>query len=263
MAETIYREVSRALERAYQTLSPWSDSHRHERYNYLVVIKTLLKHCPNRGSRVMDLGCGAGIIPLALCFLGYRAAGVEKYVFSDQESPMFKIENFANLDKIWRQHGLEIFNFDAAEKLPAKFYQSYDMVLNNFVIEHLKEPKVFLNNVWQLLRAGGVVITVSPNVSVVYKRLRFLVGLSPWWNLKDWFSLGEKGFTGHWREYTMNELKTMHEWAGFSVIETLNLDIYSLIKKKTPRNFYHLLVRYLFYFVPQSREINFVIAKKI
>ena len=113
-----------------------------------------------------------------------------------------------------------------------------------------------------LLKDGGYVITMTPNLAVFYKRLRFLLGLSPYWNVADFFNLGELGFTGHWREYTPKELNWIHKQAGFSLIEAKNWDIFPLADKKKLRNFLHLFVRYISYPIPNSREANIIVGKK-
>lgn len=255
--------INNALDSAYAVLAPWSEAHRHERYYYQLVIEEAIKYCPPDNKKIIDIGSGIGILALALRGLGYEVDGVEKYVFSDTESPMFKAGQIENLKRVWDANGFNVYNFDVTAMPLSHLCGCYDAVVTTAVIEHVKEPRALLGTIWQLLKPGGIAVTMTPNVAVFYKRLRFLFGKSPWWPLNEFFSLGGAGFVGHWREYTMAELALMHEWSGFKIIASLNRDIYSLTRKRNLRNFFHLLVRYIFYFIPDSREINIIVAQKL
>ena len=90
-------QIKKALDKSYELLSPWSDLHRHERDYMHMVIQNVLEFVPNREAKVMDLGSGVGILAIALRLLGYKVDGVEKYVFSDKDSPMYKVENVEKL----------------------------------------------------------------------------------------------------------------------------------------------------------------------
>lgn len=254
--------IEEALDQAYALLSPWADTHRHERGFYHQVIQAVVRHKPGPNSRVIDLGCGVGVLPLALIKLGYQASGVEKYVFSGVESTMYVEPNIASLNKIWQDNGFKVFDYDITKPLPAEFFGQYDVVINTALIEHLKSPRLFLESAYQLLAAGGIIITMTPNAAVFYKRLRFLLGFSPWWDIKSFFALGENAFVGHWREYTQAELVYMHQQVGFKILRALNRDIFSLLNKINLRNLWHFCLRYAFYWVPNSREAHIIIAQK-
>jgi len=256
------QEINQAVDKAYQVLQPWSKKHEHEKFYYKMVIKLSSNFYNKRNNKIIDLGSGIGILSLALIFLGNQVDGMEKYIFSDSESSMFKPNDLQNLQQIWQQNNFKVNNFNVVRNLPDEFIDKYDVVINTAVIEHLKSPKLFLQNVHAMLKPSGIVITMTPNLTVFYKRLRFLFGFSPNWSLSEFFDAGEN-FTGHWREYTMKELKSMHERLGFDIIFSRNCDIFSLLKKKTVHNFWHLFVRYISVIISNSREANFVVAKKI
>lgn len=255
-------EIKQALLGAYKLLEPWSKPHWHERNYYEKVMRYVVKYCPNRDSYIADLGSGVGVLPLALRLMGYKVNGFEKYVFSDADSPMFKVTDVANLKEVWNKNGLEIFDHDVLVVPGEHLKNKYDVVINTAVIEHVKNPKLLLDNMRLLLKDGGHVITMTPNLAVFYKRLRFLLGLSPHWNVADFFNLGELGFTGHWREYTKHELCWMHEQSGFKIIRVSNSDIFHLADKKNLRNLWHILIRYISYPLPNSREAHIIVAKK-
>lgn len=255
-------EINQAVDKAYQILQPWSKEHEHEKFYYRKVIKLLSSFYNQDNNKIIDLGSGIGILSLALIFLGNQVEGMEKYIFSDVESSMFKPDDLDNLKQVWQQNNFKVNNFDITQSLPDQFVGKYDVVINTAVIEHLKSPKLFLQNINFMLKPSGIVITMTPNLVVFYKRLRFLCGFSPNWNLFEFFNTGDN-FAGHWREYSMKELKSMHEWLDFKIIFAQNCDIFSLFRKKTLRNVWHLFVRYISIIIPNSREANFVVARKI
>ena len=112
------------------------------------------------------------------------------------------------------------------------------------------------------MKNNGIVITMTPNSTVLHQRIRFLLGKSVNWDIKEFFNLGENGFTGHWREYTKNELIQIHQWSGFNVVKAINTNIFSLISKISFAKLLHLLVRLVSYLLPNSREANIIVAQK-
>ncbi|GEM_PF-735049 len=252
--------VDEALKKAFTILSPWSDPHRHEIHYYKKVITLLHTYVP-KGTRILDMGCGVGIIPLSARLLGYDAEGLEKYVLSNEHSPMFAVDAPDKLMTLLSAHGVTLHNGDVINP-DTSLYGTYGAVINTALIEHLKDPKLFLSRVHSLLGDNGVVITMTPNLSVLYKRIRFLCGASPYWDIRSFFDLGELGFVGHWREYTQKELRQMHEWANFVIRKELHTDIFNLREKKSLRNYAHRVLRAVSFLIPESREAHIVVAQK-
>jgi hypothetical protein len=67
---------------------------------------------------------------------------------------------------------------------------------------------------FRALKPGGLVAITTPNHAWIRTRLRLCVGRSANHPLEDWWVTP---FFGHVREYTLAELKSMLEWAGFDV----------------------------------------------
>lgn len=254
-------KIKQSLDRAYKILEPWSNKHRFEYFSYFEVIRMVVKYCSDN-KKIMDLGCGIGILPLSLKFLGYNVYGMDKHIFSNKQSPMFKIGEIEKLKKIWQDNDLKIIDRDVLDIPATDLQNNYDAVVNTAVIEHLKDPKQFLSNANLFLKSGGLIFTMSPNLAVLYKRLRFLWGRSPAWDVKSFFDIGEK-FVGHWREYTMSELKQMHGWTGFKIIEEKNCNVFSLPADGNLRWIFHLFTRGLSLVVLNGREANIAAFRKI
>lgn len=57
--------------------------------------------------------------------------------------------------------------------------ETLDMVLAFDTLEHLIDPDVFLEEVFRVLKFGGIFILSTPNLSDFYSRIVFLLGYSP------------------------------------------------------------------------------------
>lgn len=107
----------------------------------------------------LDIGCGAGGSLLAASELGWKAEGVE---------PSHAHSTLA------RQLGFEVHEgyFDPKDFAGRRF----DVVLMSHVVEHLLEPRPFLEGVVSVLAPGGVLVLVTPNAASVTARLS-----GRWW----------------------------------------------------------------------------------
>ena len=118
----------------------------------------------------------------------------------DQETPTgrhFRFDlNDAQHEARWRRD------------LPA-----YDVVLLAEVIEHLHTaPTLVLGFLKTLLKPGGVLIIQTPNAAALHKRLALLAGRNPYQRIKE-----DATDPGHFREYTLRELKDYAAHAGLTV----------------------------------------------
>lgn len=97
------------------------------------------------GTKVLDYGCGSGVLVGELRALGYRAVGVER---------TSQAREFAR-----RQRGLELLaDIDEVDD------GSLDAVTMIEVVEHLTNPAFSLNAIRVKLRPGGILFITTPNV---------------------------------------------------------------------------------------------------
>lgn len=169
------------------------------------------------GKRVLELGSSIGLHLLAAKKLGAsRVVGLDKYVFPEAGENAFYVspEDMNVLRRAWTENGVDVHRHDLADPLPFPD-GSFDLVVCNAVIEHLQgiHRQVFAEAFRVLAPAGSFVFT-TPNLASLLKRVRFLFGRSPNWDLKDFFDSGRE-FTGHSREFTIAECRKMLEWSGF------------------------------------------------
>ena len=258
---TTNNEIPQALIVAYDKLAPYSKKYRvdWQRYNFSLA---LLSKIPNFGqAKILDVGTGIGLIPLAISLLKGRAFGVEYYIFPENNNDMFGIADIEKLKKIWRQNNVDIQNADFLnEELPWNF--SFDVIISEATIEHLKDPKKFIDKCYSGLSTGGYLLLATPNCATILKRIRFLLGHSPYWPIEQFYTDGNN-FTGHWREYTVTELRTMCHLSGFKIVTTYNKNFLTSFKKitswkKNIRAVFGLLGK----IIPGGGDMNYILCKK-
>jgi len=110
---------------------------------------------PLQGLRILDIGCGGGILSEAVARMGAAVHGVDVV---------------AKNITIARQHAelgaLPIDYEIASAEILAGRGELYDAVLNMEVVEHVAELDVFLNACMKLVRPGGVMVVATINRTI-------------------------------------------------------------------------------------------------
>jgi len=108
---------------------------------------------PLDGLRLLDIGCGGGLLCEPMTRLGARVTGV------DATEPNIKtaMTHAAGV-------GLSIdYRVGTAEGLVASGEELFDVVLNMEVVEHVADPAAFLRTCASLLKPGGLMIVATLN----------------------------------------------------------------------------------------------------
>lgn len=185
-------------------------------YDFLWTLDELLKILPSdlRGLKVMDVGCGAGVVALALRHLGASVTVVDRFDEYDDglDNQMGSAQEI--VDRFQRQ-GITVARRDVfAEGLPETGGE-FDLITFFAVIEHWPgSPREILGQMRAALKPGGRVVITTPNLAWIRTRARLLAGRSTNHPLDEWW---RTPFFGHMREFTMPEAKAMLQWAGFTV----------------------------------------------
>lgn len=137
---------------------------------------------PFVGLRLLDIGCGGGLLSEPMARLGADVVGADA---AEGNIPVAQVHA--------EQSGLSIdYRFTTAEAL-AEAGEQFDVVLNMEVVEHVADPLAYLTACRQLLKPGGLHICSTINR-----------------NAKS-FAMAIVG-----AEYVMRWLpKGTHEWAKF------------------------------------------------
>ncbi|MGE4327440.1 MAG: bifunctional 2-polyprenyl-6-hydroxyphenol methylase/3-demethylubiquinol 3-O-methyltransferase UbiG [Pseudodonghicola sp.] len=107
---------------------------------------------PFAGLRLLDIGCGGGLLSEPMARLGAEVVGADA---AEKNLPVARIHA--------EQSGLEIdYRHTTAEALAAAGEQ-FDVVLNMEVVEHVADPLSYLTACRELLKAGGLHICSTIN----------------------------------------------------------------------------------------------------
>ena len=107
---------------------------------------------PFEGLRLLDIGCGGGLLSEPMARLGATVVGADA---AARNIPVARIHA--------EQSGLTIdYRHTAAEDLVAQG-ERFDVVLNMEVVEHVSDPLTFLTACHDLLKPGGLMICSTLN----------------------------------------------------------------------------------------------------
>jgi SAM-dependent methyltransferase len=186
-------------------------------YDLIWTLDQILRALPRspHGLRVLDVGCGAGVLALALRHLGACVTAVDRFDEYEGACDNQMGNTRAIMDR-FEQQGIEVISRDVvADGLPAG-EGAFDLATCFAMIEHLPEsPRALLAQMHRALGAAGLVAITTPNQAWIRTRLRLLFGRSAHDPLADWWT---PPFYGHVREYTLAELQSMLEWSGFQIV---------------------------------------------
>ncbi|HEX3919699.1 MAG TPA: bifunctional 2-polyprenyl-6-hydroxyphenol methylase/3-demethylubiquinol 3-O-methyltransferase UbiG [Caulobacteraceae bacterium] len=108
---------------------------------------------PFEGLRLLDIGCGGGLVSEPMARLGFQVTGADAGA-----------DNIAAARAHADQVGLAIdYRCTAAEELLAAGEAPFDVVLNMEVIEHVADPGAYLRDTARLVAPGGVMILATLN----------------------------------------------------------------------------------------------------
>lgn len=108
-----------------------------------------------RGKRVLDVGCGGGILAEAMAAHGARVTGIDLSDKALGVARLHKLESGAEVD----------YRLIAAEALALEGASTYDVVTCMELLEHVPEPASTIAACAQLTRPGGTVIFSTINRS--------------------------------------------------------------------------------------------------
>lgn len=114
--------------------------------------RDLSMRAPFSGLRILDIGCGGGLLSEPMARLGAEVVGVDA---AERNVPVARLHA--------DEQGLSIdFRHATAEDLVAEG-ETFDAVLNMEVIEHVSDPGAFLTACRDLLKPGGLMTCSTIN----------------------------------------------------------------------------------------------------
>lgn len=156
---------------------------------------------PLAGLRILDIGCGGGLVAEPMARLGAVVVGADATA-----------GNIPVAQAHARQQGLAIdYRHTSAEAL-AEAGEQFDAVLNLEVVEHVADPQAFLAACHTLLKPGGLMVCSTLNRNPK----SYLVAIIGAEHIMRWLPKG----THDWKKFiTPDELFTLLDKAGLDPVD--------------------------------------------
>lgn len=163
--------------------------------------RDLTKPSPFKGLRILDIGCGGGLLSEPMARLGADVVGADA---AARNIPVAEVHA--------RQSGLDIdYRHTTAEALAAAGEQ-FDVVLNMEVVEHVADPLAYLTACQQLLKQGGLMTCSTLNRNPK----SFLMAIIGAEHVMRWLPKG----THDWKKFiTPDELYDLIRKAGLDPVD--------------------------------------------
>ena len=163
--------------------------------------RDLASEAPFLGLRILDIGCGGGLLCEPMARLGATVVGVDA---AERNIPVATTHA--------EQSGLTItYRHDTAEALVDEGAE-FDVILNMEVVEHVEGPLEYLTACQRLLKSGGIMIcsTINRNAK------SFAMAIVGAEYIMRWLPKG----THDWSKFiTPDELFTLIENAGLDPVD--------------------------------------------
>lgn len=153
------------------------------------------------GLRILDIGCGGGLLCEPMARLGAEVVGADA---AERNIPVARVHA--------EQMGLDIdYRHTTAEAL-VEAGESFDAVLNMEVVEHVADPQAYLDACAALIKPGGITITSTINRNPK-SYLFAIIGAE---HVMRWLPKG----THEWSKFiTPDELFDMLQRAGLKPVD--------------------------------------------
>lgn len=150
----------RLAETWWQPSGPFWPLHRLNAFRVAYLTPIIVRHFALTGSgfqplqdlRVLDIGCGGGLLSESLAGLGAEVLGIDVVERSIRIAQGHALRSGLEIDYRWT----------SAEHLAAQG-ASFDLVMNMEVVEHVADLPAFLTTCATLVRPGGLMVVATIN----------------------------------------------------------------------------------------------------
>ena len=119
--------------------------------NIIKSFKLVNKKNPLKNVKILDVGCGGGLLSEPMCRLGAEVTGIDA---SDKNINIAKLHSKKNNLKI-------NYICSSPEKLNIK--DKFDVILNMEIVEHVEDVNFFLKSCGNLLKKDGIMFIATLN----------------------------------------------------------------------------------------------------
>ena len=165
-----------------------------------------------KGLKILDIGCGGGLISEPMSRLGAKVTGIDA---SEKNIEVAKLHA--------KKNSLDINYLNTSpEKLDE--LEKYDIVLNLEIVEHVENVNLYIKSCNKLLKQDGLMFTATLNRSLT-SYVKAIVGAE---YILRWLPIG----THDWNKFIKpEELEKILSQESFSTLDIKGLKFYPLTKK--------------------------------
>lgn len=189
---------------------------RFEEHRYAAVIRSLPRP---HGWKVLDIGCGAGDFLLQYSNYWQSATGIDILAELIREARK-KATQKKKFTFMVHNAGTKRLPFPAG---------SFTLVTSTATLQYLDDLDLVFNEVYRVLKPGGLFVFEVPNFLVIWRRLQLLFGYFPQTSL---FHNNWDGGVIHY--FTYPTLKTFAQQHGFFVYEMKASGIFPSVRNLWP-----------------------------
>ncbi len=183
---------------------------------------------PLSGLKILDSGCGGGLMCEPLARLGAEVTGIDAVEKNIKSAQIHADQNNLNIN----------YMLSAVEELPKN--KKYDIILNLEVIEHVNNQKLFISKSCDLVNQDGLMFIATINktiFSIVFAKYlaEYVLGFLP------------KG-THDWKKFlTPEDIYAMLLKNNFEIIESIGVN-YKVLSDKWVKS--------------KNMEANYIVSAK-
>ena len=167
---------------------------------------------PFKELKILDIGCGGGLISEPMARLGANVTGIDASEKNIKIAKIHSKENNLNINYI----------NSSPEKLKEK--EEFDIILNLEIIEHVEDVNLYIDSCSKLLKKSGLMFTATLNRTVV-SYIKAIVGAE---YILRWLPIG----THDWNKFIRpEELEKKLSNANFETKEIKGLEFNPFNKK--------------------------------
>ena len=162
--------------------------------------------------KILDIGCGGGLISEPMARLGANVTGIDA---SEKNIKIAQIHSEENNLKI---------NYINSSPERLKKEEEFDIILNLEIIEHVEDVELYIASCNKLLKKGGLMFTATLNRTII-SYIKAIVGAE---YILRWLPIG----THDWNKFIRpEELEKKLSIANFKTIEVKGLEFNPFNKK--------------------------------
>ena len=119
--------------------------------NIIKTFKISQKKSPLKNIKILDIGCGGGLLSEPMCRLGAKVTAIDA---SEKNISVAKLHA--------KKNNLNI-NYICASPEKLKLKKKFDVILNMEIIEHVEDVNFFLKSCAKLLKKNGIMFVATLN----------------------------------------------------------------------------------------------------